>query len=205
MRAIWGSGTWADAVPDIAAPQEARASVKPLRAGEPENAARLFPLPLRFLLELPEPASGAAAAAVKRDVLSCPLPRFLVRNKEGSVVQWNFEPHPANDVLNDVLILTRRPWEELAETRRPTIERASEDAHALLNLIETWWEYEGTDLWQEIHHGKHGPFNATMPRWRFTSIVEALAYVVLPARGSERGHLPRAATLVKAGSFRSYR
>ena len=54
-----------------------------------------------------------------------------------------------------------------------------EDAHALLALIEAWWEYEGADLWRHIEEDL-GPFDAMMPRWRFISIVEVVAYVVLP-------------------------
>src|SRR5436305_96283 len=31
-----------------------------------------------------------------------------------------------------------------------------EDAHALLALIEAWWEYEGADLWRHIEEACRG-------------------------------------------------
>jgi hypothetical protein len=133
---------------------------------------------------------------VKRETLRRPLERFSVRDERGRIVGWRFAARQATDVLTDVLAATGPPWKDEPERRTPTVEWTVEDAHALLDLMEAWWEYEGADLWRHIEKDP-GPFNAMMPRWRFTSVVEIIAYVVLPARGSERGHLSRAATLVR--------
>lgn len=154
-----------------------------------------FPLPARYLLELPERRPGDAAAAMKAAVLRRRLPSFREAQVGGGPAGWNFGPSRATDPLTDALAATPRPW-RTEDDRGRSIAWTVADASALLDRIEPWWDAEGADLWCAIQED-NSPLAAAMPRWRFSSIVEAVAHIVLPACGPDRPHLERAAALIR--------
>ena len=149
----------------------------------------MFPLPLRFLLSLPEAQPGAAANLFKRAISQQQLPRFSLGVING-MQRWQMH-QSYGDLLTDVLSVTRVPWRDGSRTGLPSIDWTSEDVDALLTKIEIWWADEGLALFQHLRE----PSPLPGPDWRFLTIVEVLAYVVLP---NDRRHIPRAATLLRS-------
>jgi hypothetical protein len=155
----------------------------------PEGLVAKFTLPSRFLMALPEVQTGQAARVLRSDVQTRQLPRFALDiNGER---KWRMNPGVEYDLLINVLSVSRTPFDGRSVRRLGQIEWQSNDVEDLVGKIETWWREEGGDLYAHLRE----PSPLPGPGWRFTSIVETLAYVVIP---NGPRHAPRAAKLLRS-------